>query len=484
MQCWRRRNPRDREYSTLPLPMTVRTRFAPSPTGRLHLGGARTAIFNWLIARHHGGSFILRIEDTDSARNVRGAEAELLADLRWLGIDWDEGPEVGGAHAPYRQSERGGLYRERAEELLQEGKAFWCICPPASLEEHGAARERPRCPCRTGGLGTAPGIASLRFLVPDGDEVVVEDGVRGRVTFAAADLEDFVLLRSDGRPTYNFAAAVDDREMEVTRVIRGADHLGNTPKQLLLYRAFGWDPPAFEHLPLILGADRQKLSKRHGATSVTEHRRAGYLPDALFNYLSLLGWSSPSGDEVLSRDRLIQEVDLGRVGSADAVFDPEKLRWLSSRYLQALPAEALARGIADFVDRDRFRLPAEALPALAEGVRSRISTFSGVNEELPHFLGSGGSLAGEGRERLHDDPEARRILTAVRGRLEALPAWETPALHAAIREAGKDAGVRGPALFHPLRLALTGEEHGPDLAQVAAVQGRTRVLEALAFDGG
>ncbi|HEX6069862.1 MAG TPA: glutamate--tRNA ligase, partial [Longimicrobiaceae bacterium] len=330
--------------------MNPRFRFAPSPTGQLHVGGARTAILNWLLARHAGGAFVLRIEDTDLDRHVPEAEAAILADLRWLGLDWDEGPDVGGPYAPYRQSERSAFYAARAAELLERGHAYPCTCPPSA---EGGSDRRARCACASRPWEETPSGASLRFRVPDERAVVVEDAVRGEVVFPAGSIEDFVLVRGNGRATYNFAVAVDDASMRISHVIRGSDHLVNTPKQVLLYEALGEPLPRFAHIPLILGEDRQKLSKRHGATSVGEHRRAGYMPEALVNYLSLLSWSSPSGEEFLPLERLVAEVDLDRVGASDAVFDPEKLRWLSSRYIQELPNDALVERVRSHVDLAR-----------------------------------------------------------------------------------------------------------------------------------
>jgi glutamyl-tRNA synthetase len=314
--------------------------------------------------------------------------------------------------------------------------------------------------------------------------VVVDDAIRGRVVFESAHVEDFVLLRSDGIPTYNFAAVVDDSGMRITHVVRGVDHLNNTPKQVLLYGAFGWELPVFAHVPLILGPDRQKLSKRHGAASVAEHRRQGYLPEALFNYLSLLSWSSPSGEEMLGRERLAAEVGLDRVGASDAVFDRDKLRWLSSRYVQEMPGEELARALGPFVDRERFPVADDDLPATAAALRERISVLADAGEQLERFFGPDTAEAREARERVLADGEARRTLAAVRARLAALPAWEEGAVKGALVQGGRDAGAKGRALFHPVRLALTGEENGPDLPGVAVVQGRARVLAALPGDGG
>ena len=458
--------------------MTIRTRFAPSPTGHLHVGGARTAILNWLIARRYGGTFVLRIEDTDVERNVAGAEAELLDELRWLGLEWDEGPGVGGAFGPYRQSERGELYRSRAAWLVERGLAYPCTCPPATTEQANGSPER--CPCAQRGKAPVEGTASVRLRVPDAGEIVVDDVVRGRVTFPLASIEDFVLLRSDGRPTYNFAVAVDDAAMRITHVIRGADHLVNTPKQMLLYQAFGEPVPVWAHIPLILGADRQKLSKRHGATSVGEHRREGFLPPALVNYLSLLSWASPSGEEFLPRERLISEVELERVGASDAIFDRDKLRWLNSRYIQELAPEELTAFVTTFIDPERDSFPPETLPKIAAALRNRISVLSEVNRELEHFTGPKTQSQIETREELANDPAALDTLQAVRSALAELPSWTPEEIGAAIREAGRGAGVRGRALFRPVRVAVTGEEHGPDLATVMEVLGRERTLALLA----
>jgi glutamyl-tRNA synthetase len=455
----------------------LRFRFAPSPTGHLHVGGARTAILNWLLARHHGGVLVLRIEDTDAERNVPGAEEMILEDLRWLGLDWDEGPDVGGPFGPYRQSERSAIYRTHADRLLERGDAYFCTCPPAT---EALGENRPRCACAAKPYQgrPVPG-ASVRFRSPDAGEVVVEDAIRGRVVYPAKSVEDFVLLRSDGRPTYNFAAAVDDAGMRISHVIRGADHLNNTPKQVVLYRAMDREPPVFAHIPLILGPDRQKLSKRHGATSVAEHQRLGYLPAALVNYLSLLSWSSPSGEEFLPPARLVEEVDLGRVGASDAMFDRDKLRWLSGRYLEALSEEELLQRALPFVDRDRVSLDREQLPMAIAAVRGRISLLSEVSDQLGAFVGPQTVEQRAARRAAVSDAAHRTVLEAVRQRLAALPEWEVSAIDAAIREGGREAGARGKSLFLPVRLALTGEEHGPELARIAAVLGRERSLELL-----
>jgi glutamyl-tRNA synthetase len=459
----------------------MRTRFAPSPTGHLHVGGARVAILNWLLARHHGGAFVLRIEDTDRERNVPGAEAALLDDLRWLGLDWDEGPGVGGPYGPYRQSDREALYREHAQRLLAEGKAYPCDCPPLA---ESAGQGRARCACADRGpAAPVPAGSSIRFRVPDVREVGFEDLVRGPIVHPAASIEDFVLLRSDGRATYNLAATVDDAAMRITHVVRGADHIANSPKQLLLHRAFGWEPPRLAHIPLILGPDRQKLSKRHGATSVAEHRRIGYLPEALFNYLCLLSWSSPSGEEFLPRERLVVEVDLGRVGASDAVFDPEKLRWLSGRYIQELPPAEFAARAAPFLDPAARPIDAERLTTALALVRNRVSVLSEVAEQLARFAGPATDEQRARRAAALADPAARAVVEALRERLPAPERWAEPDIQQAVRAAGEAAGARGKALFGPVRAALTGEEHGPELAKVIHVLGPARAAELLRTDG-
>lgn len=442
------------------------------------MGNARTAILNWLLARHHGGAFVLRIEDTDVERNVAEAEAAILEDLRWLGMDWDEGPEVGGPYGPYRQSERIEEHRAAVEELLRSGSAYVCSCPPAL--EAGAER-RERCPCADrGDTKWRPGT-SVRFRVPE-REVRVVDEVRGEVMFPVGSIEDFVLLRGNGRATYNLAVTVDDAAMRITHVVRAVDHLTNTPKQLLVYAALGKEPPVFAHIPLILGEDRQKLSKRHGATSVGEHRVLGFMPEALFNYLSLLSWSSPSGEEFLPRERLIEEVDLERVGSSDAIFDREKLRWLSARYIQELPTEVLVERLRGFVDPARFGLAPEQMPSVAELLRKRISILSEAEGQLASFLDPLEEERRAAREAAVSDPAARQVIAAVRARLVALPEWTEAQVDAAIRSAGKDIGVKGRALFQPIRMALTGEEHGPELGRVAYLLGKDRALARLSVE--
>ncbi|MBP1634276.1 MAG: gltX1 2 [Acidobacteria bacterium] len=332
----------------------MRVRFAPSPTGHLHVGNARTALFNWLLARGGGGTFILRIEDTDRARSTAASEEAILEDLRWLGLAWDEGPDGGGARGPYRQSERLDLYRAHADRLIAEGRAYYCFCPEAQLEAERQAAlgagEPPRYAGRCRAIPPAEAAARrsrgeaavVRFRVPDGGDVAFADIVRGPVAFARSTIGDFVLLRSDGTPAYNFAVVVDDALMAVTHVVRGEDHISNTPRQILLYEAFGLAAPRFAHLALVMGPDHAPLSKRHGATSVAEFRSRGYLPEALVNHLALIGWSPGGDQELLPADELARRFRLEDVGRSAGVFDEEKLAWVNRHYLRLADPARLA----------------------------------------------------------------------------------------------------------------------------------------------
>lgn len=450
----------------------IRTRFAPSPTGSLHLGNARIAVLNWLFTRHHGGSFVLRIEDTDTERNVPGAEAGICEDLLWLGLDWDEGPGRGD-HGPYRQSERLPRYRGCALRLIGDGAAYRCFCENApAAEETGTRRER--CDCASLDAQAAEARAdephALRFRVPDDVVIAFDDVIRGRVEVASTEIADFVLLRSDGRPTYNFAVVVDDIDMRISHVIRGVGHLSNTPRQVLLFDAFAARRPAFAHVPMVLGPDRQKLSKRHGAQAVAEYRAQGYHPDGLLNYLSLLSWSSPSGEDVLTREQLIDQISLERIGVADAMFDPARLRWLSAKHIERMPLDELVRAVRPFVDRTRFQLDADRLTAAVAATRTHFATFSDINAQLEAFFPSTPENA---------DAIDSVVVTAAAERLSQLESWDEDSLRNAITDIGRATGTKGRALYEPLRRVLTGREHGPPLHAVLFVQGRERVLDAL-----
>jgi nondiscriminating glutamyl-tRNA synthetase len=470
--------------------MSVRTRFAPSPTGELHPGNARTAVLNWLYARHCAGQFILRIEDTDVDRNLPGSEGSIMSTLRGLGLDWDEGPDVGGPFGPYRQSERSSGYNECAETLLAAGSAYRCYCSPETLEaKKQDALARGARPAYDGTCrhlspederhyrdqGVVPVV---RFIAPV-EQVVVNDVVRGSIVFEPAEFGDFVILKSDGTPTYNFAVVVDDSAMEISHVIRGAGHLANTPRQVMLFHALDREPPIFVHVPHVLSPDGSPLSKRHGARGLREYLDEGYHPDALINYMSLLSWSSPSGDEVLPPDRLIAEIDLGRVGASDVRLDPDKLEWLSGEYIRSMRVEELSERLAEHLSSESFPDRKDERTRIASAIQERITTFAGAARFLPQFYPPDPMRwTAEALEALRG-PEVDRTLEAVRTGLEGIDEWTGEAVVAAIREAGKRAGVKGRGLFMPVRAAVTGSTQGPELADVFEVQGKATTLRVI-----
>ena len=468
----------------------VRTRFAPSPTGALHLGNVRVAVFNWLFARSKGGRFILRFEDTDVERNQAGSEEAIMEDLLWLGLEWNEGPDRGGEGAPYRQSEALERYGEAARSLVEAGKAFPCYCTEEELardrtvESSGAAVHRYSGRCRglteveRRRLEAERGVPAIRFQVPDA-EVAIDDAVRGEVRFPQEDLSDFVILRPDGRPTYNFAVVVDDVRMAVTHVIRGSGHLSNTPKQLLLFRALSASPPTFAHLPTVLGPEGGRLSKREGSAAVAELRKEGVHPEAVVNYTSLLGWSPPSGEEVLTVEELIRTMDLDRVGASDTMYDPEKLRWMSGQHIARMSLEELVEALRPFVDFGRFTQLGGNLPGAAEAIRTRLRTFAEVNEHLCLLYPESGVELVDARRTVREDDGMRAVVEHVSRRLQEVDPWDAKQLGQALRDAGKEVGAKGPGLFHPLRLALSGERSGPDVSKVLAALGREEALARL-----
>jgi nondiscriminating glutamyl-tRNA synthetase len=444
------------------------------------------AIFNWLFTRRHGGSFVIRVEDTDVDRNVVGAEDMIYEDLRWLGVDWDEGPDRGGPYGPYRQSERLDRYRAVAHRLVDEGKAYPCFCSEADLESErevmsGGVVHRYSGRCRELSAGDRSRLTeqgetpAIRFAMPSGD-IEISDDIRGEIRFLGNEFGDFILLRSDGRPTYNFAVVVDDIEMEITHVIRGVGHLSNTPKQAVLFDALAHPRPVFAHLPMVLGADRRKLSKREGAAAIADLREYGYHPQGVVNYLSLLGWSSPDEREILTGEELIDRTSLDRVGLSDTVFDPEKLRWVSSQHIAEMTLPEVVQAVGPWVDSRRYPFQGEALEAAVAAIRTRLSAFSDINECLALVMEPAGPQLAEAHKEVREDPEARRVLTEVQQRLEATDEWREEELKDAVREAGKACGVRGPALFHPLRKALTGAPSGPDLGKMMFALGKDEVM--------
>lgn len=459
------------------------------------MGGARTALFNWLFARKHDGTFVLRVEDTDLKRCRREWEALIFEDLRWLGLGWDEGPDVGGPFGPYRQSERLHLYQDYALRLLAKRLAYRCFCTEEDLEKEReealASGKAPRYSGRCRQLGDDEVLSllqrgrshALRFRV-EPRQVAVRDLIRGDIVFNAEDIGDFIILKFDGWPTYNFAAVVDDSLMRISHIIRGEDHLPNTPRQLLLYDALGFKPPQFAHLPLVMGPDRTPLSKRHGATSISELKDMGYLPDALVSSLALLGWSPGSEEKLFSRDELIERFDLLQVNRAPAIFDHKKLDWINSRYLRMVELKRLVKLAVPYLRRagliDAAYDPeyvALAVKAVRDGV-SKLSELAQAAKVFFHF---------DPKAALHDPevitallaPEAQKALEALYEELkqqEALTAELYPTLIKALEQR---TGLHGRVLFHPIRVALTGEMSGPELRLLLSILGKEECLRRL-----
>ena len=475
----------------------MRLRYAPSPTGQLHVGNARTALFNWLLARGSGGTFILRIEDTDVARSTKEAERTAFDDLRWLGLDWDEGPGAAGDHGPYRQSERLHIYRAHAVELMAAGKAYYCFCSEEDLEQERYHALRAGLPPKYGGRcrnltreearrrvenGEA---AVVRFRVPDEDrEIAFHDIVRGDVSFNSGVVGDFVILRTGGVPTYNFAVVIDDALMEISHVIRGEDHISNTPRQLLLYEAFGWRPPQFAHVSMVLGPDHSKLSKRHGATSVSEFREKGYLPEALANFLALIGWSPGENEELLPLAELASRFRLEDVGKSPGVFDPEKLAWANRHYLKAAPPERLASLTIPFLQQAGWVTDPDVagLEFLAYAVAAAAASVDHL-DQVPTRLRF---LFDYSASRALDDPairaEAEAAVVVIDALAEALATGarllDRESFRAAAAQVRQRTGMKGKELFHPIRLALTGEAEGMELDIAVPAIERGAELEA------
>jgi glutamyl-tRNA synthetase len=457
--------------------MSVRTRFAPSPTGYLHIGGARTALFNWLFARHCGGAFLLRIEDTDKERSTPEATAAILESMRWLGLDWDEGP--------FFQSERIDLYREHAERLLAAGRAYWCTCTPEILEAKRKAAEAEKRrsmydgTCREAGHAGQAGVTALRFRAPRGGETGWADLVRGPVVFQNSELDDLVLLRSDGSPTYNFCVVVDDAAMGLTHILRGEDHIPNTPKQIQLYDAFDFPVPRFAHLPLILGLDRTRLSKRHGATSVTAYRDAGFLPAALVNYLARLGWSH--GDqEIFSREEMVAAFSIDHVGQSAGAFDPEKLEWVNFEHQKALPPRQLAAAAKPFL-LAKGAVVAEGeewLEAMVKTLQPRARTLVELAEMAAFYFAEEVTLDPAAAAK-HLTPATAEPLRAVRAGLAALESFDEAGIEAVFKDVQGRFSIGLGKIAQPVRVALTGGTISPGIYEVIAVLGARRTLARL-----
>jgi nondiscriminating glutamyl-tRNA synthetase len=497
-----------------PVPGPVRVRFAPSPTGTLHVGSARTALYNYLFARHLGGSYILRIEDTDVVRSSREHEDSILMDLAWLGLEWDEGPDIGGDHGPYRQSERSdaGIYRQAAERLLNENKAYYCFCSQERLEElkkeaqaHGDAPGYDR---RCDAIDRAEAAArvaagepaTIRFRVPRTD-IIVSDIIHGPTEFSSAVIGDFIILRSDGGVSYNFAVVVDDIAMEITHVIRGEDHLTNAARQVLIFQSMGHEPPAWAHHSLIMGADGGKLSKRHGATSVGDFRGMGYLSSSIINYLALLSWSPSGEQEKLARDEMVEEFELQRVAKSPAIFDIQKLNWLNGLHIRDLSPEALNEALRPFLaDEEEMPVVSGGQLAVAEAaVQTSLVTLADAGSQIREFFTMSPLEESECLPELREAGSAEVLDMALAG-LERLPEAGTidpaaiPQLLESVRallkewkKSCKEADIPPKRLFRTLRISLTGRTSGPELPFLLTGLGSTmvrkRLEEAKSFTG-
>jgi glutamyl-tRNA synthetase len=473
----------------------IRVRYAPSPTGRLHVGGVRTALFNWLFARKNGGTFVLRIEDTDLERSTEESVEQLKGSMRWIGLDWDEGPEIGGPYPPYRQTERFDLYREAAGKLLDSGAAYYDF---ATSEELAGLRERARAegrqPIYTGGeyREMDPDEAgerieagephTVRFKTPREGQTVVEDLIRGPVTFENENLEDFVLMKSTDTPTYNFAAAVDDAAMEISHVIRGDDHLSNTPRQILIHEALGNPIPAFAHVPQVLGPDKKKLSKRHGAASVEDFAERGYLPAALFNYLALLGAGYAADEEIFTPEELAERFRIDRVSGNPAILDEKKLRAVNSVYMRRKSPEELAALAAPMllesgavVSEEELDMP--RLREIMDLLKERIALTTEIPDSVGYFYGGALDYDEAEFEKQFGKEFVRENFPVLVERLTALPAWTEEAIEEVVRglAAEKEKGARH--LIHPLRFAVTGRTVSAGLFETMQLLGRDRSLQ-------
>lgn len=480
--------------------MTVRVRFAPSPTGHLHIGSVRTALFNFLYARRHGGQFLLRIEDTDVNRNIEGAELAFMEGFRWLGMQWDEGLDIGGPHAPYRCMERLELYQEKVRRLLDAGQAYPCFCTDAELtaERESAEREGrvPRYSGKCYALSAEERASrivqgkphSIRFHVEAGKELVVEDLIRGRVTFQSDDIGDFVIVKSNGIPTYNFQVVIDDADMEITHVIRAEEHLANTPRQILVFEAFDFAMPKFAHVPIVLDEHRKKLSKRDpNVLPIQAYKALGYVPQAIVNFLALLGWSPEGEDEIFSLPQLAENFDLHRVNRSGAIFDVDKLNWMAKEYFKALPIDQATDMVKEQIEKANWSVPdgveASWLGEVVLLYQDQMACAHDFLELASSFFQRGVDMDSEASELL-TDPSAKRVVEAYLALCQGDSVWTADRSRARFKEIQMELGVKGRNLFMPVRAAITGHVHGPDLQRLIAVLPQAWVIDRLAMSLG
>jgi len=483
----------------------IRVRFAPSPTGPLHIGGARSALFNYLFAKANGGKLILRVEDTDIERSSKESEENIMESLRWLGIDWDEGPDKGGPYGPYRQTERLSIYHGLTNKLLSEGKAYYCYCTEEELEaQRQAFSEKGELPRYNGqcynltsqeketyeSKGRKPVV---RFHVPVNKEIVINDLVRGDVVFESDGIGDYVIVKSDGLPTYNYAVVVDDALMRISHVIRAEEHLSNTPRQILLYEALGFSLPYFAHISLILGKDRSKMSKRHGATSVVQYSELGYLPEAVVNFLALLGWSPGGEEEIMSIKRITEQFSLDRVAKSPAVFDMDKLRWINGIYIRQSSKEKVAEMILPFlmkaglVSDNLSSQEKKWVELISVALQEHLATASEIVEHMDILVGEDIIIESQEAMAILQDDTFPSVIQLFKEKLAALRVLNPEDIKPLLKEITKELKLGGKQVYMPIRISLTGRMHGPELNYIIPILGKELIkirIESTAKQAG
>lgn len=477
----------------------IRVRFAPSPTGPLHIGGARSALFNFLLARKLGGKMILRIEDTDLERSSKESEENIIQSLKWLGIDWDEGPDVGGEYGPYRQTERLDLYKKYAQELIDKGLAYYCYCTEEEVEKQReeclAKGEMPRylgscrnlTPEQEENLKKRGRKPVIRFKVPKDQLIVIDDMVRGKVTFETNGIGDFVIVKSDGIPTYNFAVVMDDYLMKMSHIVRAEEHLSNTPRQILIYQALDWGTPKFAHVSLILGKDRSKMSKRHGATSVVQYKEKGYLPEAVVNFLTLLGWSPGGEEEIFTLEEIIKLFSLDRVSKSPAVFDMDKLNWINGYYIRQSSLERITDLAIPYLKEANY-LPENITEKdyiwaklVVSALQEQIHAISDITEQMPLFIGETVEFESEEAKNVLKEEQVPQVITVFQEKLDELEELNPDNIKKVLKKIIKETKLGGRKVYMPLRVALTGQMHGPELYMIIPILGKELIAKRLQY---
>lgn len=479
--------------------MEVRTRFAPSPTGHLHIGGARTALFNYLFAKRYGGKFILRIEDTDLERSSIESEKVIIESLKWLGIEWDEGVEVGGPHGPYRSTERVDIYKKYVDVLFEKGYAYHCYCSEEELEAQRqqllSQGQMPRYLGKCRNLteeqkrrfeqeGRKP---TVRFKVPEGVKIVVHDLVRGDVEFMSDDIGDFVIVKSDGIPTYNFAVVIDDHLMKISHVIRGEEHLSNTPRQILIYNALDFNLPQFAHVSLILGKDRTKMSKRHGSTWVEQYKEQGYLKEGLINFLALLGWSPPEDKEIFDMEYLIENFSLDRVSKNPAIFDIDKLNYINSQHIKLKSLDELTQMCipylieAGYVTQKDAEEKFEWLKKIVKSVYEGLDYLSQIKDKVDIFFNNEVKIEEDEAKEVLKWEHVKHLISVFEDKIKNVENLNSDSIKMLFKEIQKETGYKGKNLFMPIRVVLTGKTHGPELVEIIEIVGKENILKRLEF---